>query len=111
MAETAFGAATTETKQLYRELVRFVAPVGKFKEETKKTCVHLVRKSAFLGVHPRKAGLVLTVKALENVRSPRIVKAQQQSKTRWYLDLKVASAAELDRELLGWIKQSYALSE
>jgi hypothetical protein len=103
--------ATPDTQALYRDLLRSVASVGKFKEEGKKTCVHLVRKSAFLGVHPRKQHLLLTVKSPEKLRSPRVFKAEQVSASRWYIDLKVSTPAELDRELLGWIRQSYEMSQ
>ena len=44
-----------------------------------KTSIHLVRASAFLGVHPRKQHLMVTVKAGNAIESPRIAEAEQMS--------------------------------
>jgi hypothetical protein len=49
---------------------------GPFREEAKKTSIHLVRGSAFAGVHPRKQHLPLTIKAVAPIRSPRVLKAE-----------------------------------
>jgi hypothetical protein len=75
----------------------------------KKTSVHLVRRSAFAGVHPRKDHLVLTVKAGKSIRSPRIVKAEQVSKNRWRLDVKPMASGDIDAELLSWLRDAYDL--
>jgi hypothetical protein len=70
------------SRQLFKELLAALKPVGAFREEVKKTSVHLIRKSAFAGLHPRKEYLVLTVKAEKAIRSPRIFKAEQVSTNR-----------------------------
>jgi len=94
---------------LYQELLTRLKPLGPFQEEIKKTSIHLVRKSAFLGVHPRKQGMVLTVKAAGPIENDRVMKAEQVSKSRWHIDIKIASAHDLDPELLGWVRQAYEL--
>lgn len=65
------------SKMLYKELLAVLRSIGPFQVEVKKTSIHLVRKSAFAGVHPRKLGLLVTIKAAKLIRSPRIVKAEQ----------------------------------
>ena len=94
------------SKDLYRQLVNAVSKVGKFEEEVKKTCIHLVRKSAFAGVHPRKEHLLVTVKSAELIRSPRVLKAIRASKNRWYVDVRVAASADIDSELVSWVRNS-----
>jgi hypothetical protein len=39
---------------LYTDLLTAIKPIGPFREEIKKASIHLVRGSAFAGVHPRK---------------------------------------------------------
>jgi pantothenate synthetase len=99
-----------EAAALYKHLLKSVRTVGPYGEEVKKTCVHLTRKSAFLGVHPRKSGLLLTVKATRALEGECVVKTLQASKSRWYVDVKIGSASQIDETLLGWIRDSWELS-
>jgi len=105
----ALSGASPAALRLYRELLTALKPIGPFREEVKKTSIHLVRNSAFAGVHPRKEYLMLTVKAEKPLRSPRVAKAERVSKSRWHLDIKLAAAEEIDAELLGWLRAAYEL--
>ena len=102
------GAGPTSLA-LYEKLLTALGSIGPFQEEIKKTSIHLVRKSAFLGVHPRKEHLLLTIKAQKTIRSSRISKAEQVSKSRWHLDLKLTQAEHIDAELLRWIREAYEI--
>jgi hypothetical protein len=97
------------SRDLYGNLLTSLSTLGSFQEEVKKTCIHLVRKSAFAGVHPRKEHLILTIKSAAPIRSSRVVKSEQASANRWHLDVKVATAGEIDRELIGWLRGAYEL--
>jgi hypothetical protein len=103
----ALGLAGPVALELYKMLLAAAKKIGPFREEVKKTYIHLVRTSAFVGVHPRKQHLLLTIKAATPIRSARIAKSEQVSKSRWHLDIKIASAADLDGELLGWLRAAY----
>ena len=72
--------------------------IGEFQVEVKKTSIHLVRKSAFAGVHPQAQHLLLTIKAAAPV-----------SKNRWHLEVNLTVAGEIDSELMGWLREAYAL--
>lgn len=105
----ALSAAGPVSRELYEKLLSALRPLGGFQEEIKKTSIHLVRVSAFAGVHPRKQHLLLTIKAAGAIRSPRILKAEQVSKNRWHLEVKLTTASDLDAELLGWLRDAYEL--
>ena len=107
--QDAFSVAGPTSRELYKKLLAALKPIGAFREEIKKTSVHLVRKSAFAGVHPRKEHLNLTIKAAQPVRSTRVYKSEQVSKSRWHLEVKLSSAKEIDSELLGWLREAYDL--
>ena len=38
-----------------------------------------------------------------------VTKAEQVSKNRFHNELKLTSASEIDEDLLGWLKDAYAL--
>jgi hypothetical protein len=58
-------------------------------------------------VHPRKQYPILTVKARKPIRSARIAKAEQVSKTGWHLDVKLEASADIDSELLGRLREAH----
>jgi hypothetical protein len=84
-------------------------PIGAFQEELKKTSVHLVRGSAFVGVQLRREYLIVTIKSEKPIRSARITKGEQISRNRWHSEMRVSNDADFDRELLTWLKAAYDL--
>ncbi len=105
-----FEKSASEAKALYDRLLVALRKLGPFEAEWKKTSIHLVRKTAFAGVHPRKTSLLLTLKAGQPIQSPRIAKSEQVSRNRWHLDLKLTSPSEIDAELLDWLRAAYELA-
>ena len=104
------GSSRT-AQQLYRSLLTAVRPIGSFKEERKKTSVHLVRRSAFVGVQFRQQYLIVTIKSEQAIKSSRVIKDEQVSRNRWHNEVRVASDSDFDRELLAWMKAAYDLCE
>ena len=99
--------ASPEAVRLYGSLRAALRPLGAFREEAKKTSVHFVRGSAFVGVHFRRTHLLLTIKAAVPIDSPRIVKVEQVSKNRWHCEVKVFAETEIDRDLTAWMRTAY----
>ena len=108
-APNALSNASPTVRQIYEELLAALKPLGPFRQEVKKTSIHLASGSAFAGVHPRKEYLIVTIKADKPIRSARIAKSEQVSKSRWHLDVKVSGSSEIDAELLQWLKTAYEL--
>jgi len=79
-------------------------------EDPKKTSIHLVNKTAFAGVATRKSAIVLTIKSDRKIPSPRIHKSEQTSAQRFHHEVKLNLPAEVDSELVNWLKDAYALS-
>jgi hypothetical protein len=105
--ENALRTASPEAVRLYRSLRAALRPIGAFREEVKKTSVHLVRGSAFVGVHFRSSHLLVTIKAAAPIDSPRIVKVEQVSKNRWHCEVKVSAETEIDSDLTAWMRAAY----
>src|ERR1700682_4195775 len=105
MSETAaeialFAKSEPAVAATYAAILKAVEKFGPLRVEEKKTSIHLCAKTAFAGVHPQKAALMLTVRASAEIKSPRVKKAEQASAKRWHMDLKLTSPAEVDRELV-----------
>jgi hypothetical protein len=101
---------TPSQRAIYERLISAARTIGPFREDPKKTSIHLTRKSAFAGVATRKDALQLTIKTASDIRSPRIVKRQRASAHRWHLDVRLESPKDIDRELTTWLKDAMAIS-
>jgi hypothetical protein len=101
---------TAAQRAIYDRLLAAAKSIGPFAEDPKKTSIHLTRKSAFAGVATRKDALLVTIKLASDVHSARIVKRQRASARRWYLDVRLESPEDVDREMTSWLKAAMALS-
>ena len=108
--EQHFSRSEPNVRAAYDRILRATQKFGGVDEDPKKTSIHLVRSTAFAGIATRKQSLILTIKLDDDVKSPRVLKRQQASARRWYVEVRVEKPADVDRELVGWLKQAYALS-
>ncbi len=108
--EPHFAGKAPTVKKIYDHLLKHSRKFGPVIEEPKKTSIHLVNKTAFAGVATRKGVIVLTIKSDRKLSSPRIHKSEQTSANRFHHEVKLTSPAEVDSEILGWLKNAYALS-
>jgi len=105
-----FAGKDAAVRQIYDRLLNAMVRFGPVAEEPKKTSIHLTNKTAFAGVATRKSALVLTIKSDRKLSSPRIHKSEQASARRFHHEVKLASPAEVDSELVRWLKDAYELS-
>lgn len=106
-----FQGKDVTVRHIYDRLLKTTGKFGPVSEEPKKTSIHLMNKTAFAGVATRKGALVLTIKSDRKLSSPRIHKSEQTSPNRFHHEVKLTSPAEVDAELVQWLKDAYALSE
>ena len=97
-------------RRIYDRVLKQARRFGPVIEDPKKTSIHLVNRTAFAGVATRQHALILTIKSDRNLLSPRIHKSEQTSAQRFHHQVKVNSPAEVDSELVNWLKDAYALS-
>jgi hypothetical protein len=105
-----FEGKDAAVRQIYDRLLKAAGKFGPVAEEAKKTSIHLMHKTAFAGVATRKSAMVLTIKSDRKLSSPRIHKSEQTSARRFHHEVKLASPAEVDAELVKWLKDAYELS-
>lgn len=108
--ETVFAGKAPEAIATYRALATALNSFGPYVEEPKTASIHLARKSAFAGVHPRKAAILLVIRTAAPIDSPRIRKLERVSANRWHNEILLTAPSEIDAELLGWLRGAYDLS-
>jgi uncharacterized protein DUF5655 len=108
--EAHFAGKDPIVKKIYNQLIKHSRKFGAVTEEPKKTSIHLVNKTAFAGVATRKGAIVLTIKSDREHSSPRIHKSEQTSSNRFHHEVKLTSPADVDSEILAWLKNAYAMS-
>ena len=96
--------------QVYDAILASVGTFGDVRVEEKKTSVHLVAKSAFAGVHPRKGAVLLNIRSQAPIDSARIRKLERVSAKRYHNEMLIDRPANVDDEVVGWLKAAYALS-
>lgn len=109
--EALFAGKDPASRAIYARLLEALGALGPCREEPKKTSIHLARTTGFAGVHPRKGALLLNVRTAQPIDSPRVVKREQVSRHRWHNEIRLASAEEVDAELLAWLREAYALAD
>lgn len=105
-----FEGKDASVRQIYDRILKATEKFGPVAEEPKKTSIHLVNQTAFAGVATRKSAMVLTIKSDRKLPSPRIHKSEQTSAKRFHHEVKLTSPADVDSELVNWLKDAYALS-
>jgi len=85
--------------------------IGPFAVEEKQTSFHIVNGRAFLGVHPRKNGLLINIVLDHPVDSPRLHRAEHVSASRWHNEFLVSSPSDIDAELVACVAAAHRLTQ
>ena len=94
----------------YDALLAGLREFGPVKEAPKETSIHLEKNSGFAGVHPRQKHFNLEFRTNYAINDPRIARTQRLSANRFEHTVKVDDPAQVDAQLLGWLKDAYELS-
>ncbi len=107
--EILFARSEASVPAIYRALLDRLGGFGPFMVEVKTASIHLVAGSAFAGVHPMKSRLRLNIRTDRPITGPRVVRSEQISTHRFHNEVDLRNPADVDEELLGWLRQAYAL--
>lgn len=98
------------SQSTYARVVAEIGKLGPFEVEEKKTSLHLTHGRAFAGVHPAAAGIILNLVLDAPVKNARVHKSEQVSASRHHVEFKLTDPADIDSQLVGWMKKAYALT-
>jgi len=71
--------------------------------------IYLRRRVGFAGVHPRKSYLILPLRKDRPIESPRTIKCERVSSSRYYNEVKLSSPNDVDGDLVRWLSEAYEL--
>ena len=105
-----FAKSDPVVEKTYVAILKAVAKFGPYKADAKKTSIHLVAKTGFAGVHPRKSAVLLNIRSGAPIKSNRIRKVEKVSANRYHNEMLIGSPSEVDAEVVAWLKAAHALS-
>jgi uncharacterized protein DUF5655 len=105
-----FARSDDDMRALAGELVRRLSADTTVRVEPKESSIHLCRKSAFAGLHPRKSAVLLNIRSARPIESDRVRKVEQVSANRFHSELLVQRSEQLDEELFSWLREAAELA-
>ena len=96
---------------IYQKLIAELHKFGPLKIDPKKTSIHLGNRFGFAGVYTRSDYINLEVHLDYKLKSDRVAKVEQASANRFHHTIKLTKPKDVDKELLGWLKQAYELKK
>jgi hypothetical protein len=108
--ERVFGGSEPRVRSLVSTLIERALALPDVAVDPKGTCIHLNRRVAFAGLHPRKTAVLLNLRMSAPIASSRIRKVERASANRYHVEMLLESAGDLDDELIGWIAEAHALA-
>ncbi|MGA8808247.1 MAG: DUF5655 domain-containing protein [Thermoanaerobaculia bacterium] len=106
-----FSGRSAHVLAIYRKIVEASNVLGPVEEDPKKTSIHLNRRVAFAGVQTRKDALILTLKSERDVKHRRVHKTEQTSANRWHFEVRLCDPADVDDQIVKWLRSSYELAQ
>ena len=94
---------------MYGKLIKELMKFGPLRIEPKKTSIHLCNRFGFAGVYTRKDYINLEIHLSHKVSGKNVTKVEQASANRYHHTIKLTSPKEIDKALLGWLKEAYIL--
>lgn len=104
-----FSNKASNVYEIYSKLLDLLKEIGRYEIEYKKTSIHLLNKSAFGGVHPKKNWLDFNLVTKHPIEHEKMTKVEQVSKNRFHHNFRFQSVDELDQAFLALLKESYQL--
>lgn len=95
-------------KRLYSALTtKMKKEIGRFRVESLPCCIHFVSTYTFAAVYALKDKIRIHFTLYRKLDSPRISRFSKMSAKRYMYSMDIRDEKEMDRELMGWLKESY----
>ena len=85
--------------------------IGPLKIESLPCCIHLVSNYTFGAVWALRDRIRIDFRLDHKIKSPKIYKELQISANRYLYYFDIKNKKEINKQLLGWIKEAYKLNE
>jgi hypothetical protein len=102
------GDPTSAT--IFGALINQVSALEGYELQEKASSFHVAHGRAFLGIHPRRGGILVNIVLERELDSSRVHRAERVSANRWHNEIILTDPAEIDAELGLWIREAYNLT-
>jgi hypothetical protein len=96
-------------RDLYDELISQIKKIGPMDIHAGKWNITLRSGSTFFSVNPEKTYLGIVFVRDEALDDFPVYQCHQYSKNRWSNHVKIEDFDEIDKQLLGWIRDAYEI--
>ncbi|MBI4499926.1 MAG: hypothetical protein HY700_02075 [Gemmatimonadetes bacterium] len=96
-------------RRLYRVLVKALRTFGPLRIDAVQSTINLVSTHHFGGVTVRRDHLRLGFLSDQHIENPRIVRREAVGPRRIAHWVRLATASDVDPQLLGWLRRAHAL--
>ena len=104
-----FRGKPAALKETFDFLLQKVGEFGHVRVDAVKTSINIAAKSHFAGVQVLKTSLKLGFMYDRPLDDKRILSSQQLSDTNWSHTVSLAQKADVDAQLLDWLRHAYSL--
>lgn len=104
-----FAGKPAPLRKAFDKIVKALEKEGPLRVSAVASSIHLAAGSTFGGVRPQKEKMRVEFLYDADIDSPRIVKRERFSATRYALHVELREAGEVDAELVGWLRRAYRL--
>ena len=96
---------------LFKKFAAMVRQCGRVTTVPQKTRVVFMVRVRFAGVYPRKTFVLVSFALPRRLKSPRIMKIEEYAQHFIGHTMEIHSEEDLDGELQGWLRESFAVGE
>ena len=94
-------------KPLFDELITKLAKELDFEYKIGKAYIGLIHTLVFAAIRVQTEKIIVEFTIRREVKSPRINKAKHFQKQRWAYFVDIKKSEDIDKELIGWIRESW----
>lgn len=93
---------------VYKALLDKISDLDGCELHENASSFHVAHGRAFLGIHPRRGGILVNIVLTRELESARMHRAERVSANRWHNEVILKNPSEIDAELLAWIREGHA---
>lgn len=109
LIDVLFSNKNKNVIEIYHKIIDILDSIGEYEIEAKKTSIHIKRKSAFLGINPKKKWIDINIVTDHPLEYEKITKVEQVSKHRFHNNLRMMDSSELNSDVTVLIREAYHL--
>ncbi|MBU0682671.1 MAG: hypothetical protein KJ864_00065 [Candidatus Omnitrophica bacterium] len=101
-----FRGKRAEMKPLFDELITKLSKELDFEYKIGKAYIGLIRTLVFVAIRIQTEKIIFEFTSRQELKSPRFIKIKHFQRQRWAYFLDIKESKDIDKKLIGWVKES-----